>query len=196
MGGVVAYVVVDAVLQLLPPHYSAVHEAESNLAVGRFGWIMGLNFLGRAATTLCMVAAIGGTGPVTGPRRTGMVLLAGAAASSATLAFFPTDIAAGGGIGSGDHTTGGLVHLWVAGAGFAAALSAVLVLTPWLRTSPGLAPVAPAGVVFASLASAGLLWLGLSGGFALGLLGLAERLCLTGILGWAFVVCKGIRGLR
>ncbi|MBO1268687.1 DUF998 domain-containing protein [Arthrobacter cavernae] len=166
MGGVVVYVLVDVCLQLLPPHYSAIHEAESNLAVGTFGWVMNLNFLGRAATTLCMVAAIGRTDRPSSLRRIGMMLFTIAAACSATLAFFATDVATG--IGSRGPTASGLVHLWVAGLGFLAALSAVIVLTVWLRSSPGLTGAVPAAMVFAGMAAAGLLWLGLDGGLGLG----------------------------
>ncbi|WP_081710291.1 DUF998 domain-containing protein [Arthrobacter sp. 35W] len=193
MVGVLVYIAVDVVLRFLPPHYSVIHEAESNLAVGPFGWIMALNFLGRAATTLFLVAAIGRSGPATRLRQTGMVLLAAGAASSAVLPFFPTDVGPGSEMGSGSHTSTGLIHLWIAGLGFLAALAAVIVLTMWLRRSPPMARAVPGALFFAALASLGLLWLGISGGFMVGLLGLAERLCLAGILGWAFVVGLAIR---
>jgi hypothetical protein len=76
MAGVVIYAVVDIVLHLLPPHYNPISDAESNLAVGPFGWIMNLNFLGRAAMTFCLIAAVSRTGPATELRRTGSWLLA------------------------------------------------------------------------------------------------------------------------
>jgi hypothetical protein len=200
-GGVVVYVLVDVGLQLLPPHYSALHEAESNLAVGRFGWIMNLNFLGRAVTTCCMVAAIRRMGPPSRLRRTGMGLFGVAAASSAALAFLPTDIAAAAGASAAGgslaaaRTGVGLVHAWTAGLGFTAALAAVAVLTPWLAGRPGLEKTRRPALAFGAVAGAGLVWLGLSSAYGIGLLGLAERLCLSGILGWAFVVCTGIRRL-
>ncbi len=63
MIGVVVYAVVVGVLQLLPPHYDPILEAESNLAVGPFGWIMNLNFLGRTVTTVFALLAISRVGP-------------------------------------------------------------------------------------------------------------------------------------
>jgi hypothetical protein len=191
---VVVYVLVDVGLQLLPPHYSVLHEAESNLAVGRFGWIMNLNFLGRAVTTCCMVAAIRRMGPPSRLRWAGTGLFGVAAASSAALAFFPTDIGADAGA-SGARTAVGLVHVWTAGLGFLAALGAVAVLTPWVAGHPGLERTRRPAFAFGALAGAGLLWLGLSSAYGTGLLGLSERICLFGILGWAFAVCTGIRRL-
>lgn len=196
MVGVVVYVLVDVVLQLLPPHYSAIRDTESDLAVGPFGWIMSVNFLGRAALTLCAMIAIGRTAPATRPRRAGMALLAVAGACSGVLAFFPTDVGAEGGAGLRAVTPTGIVHLGVAALGFITALAAFTVLTGWLRTSTGLARAFPAGTVLVAVATVGLVSLGLAAGRAPNLLGLAERVCLAGILGWAFVVCGAIRRLR
>lgn len=194
MVGVVAYALVDIVLQLLPPHYSPIGEAESNLAVGPFGWIMNLNFLARAALTLCAIVAIVGTGPATRLRATGTALMAIAGACSGALAFFPTDV--GGAAGLQAETVHGTVHLGVAALGFLTALAAFMVLTLWMRRRPELTGSYPAALVFVFVAAGGLLCLGVAGGGASNLLGLAERICLLGILGWVFAVCSGIRRLR
>ncbi|MGO4691473.1 DUF998 domain-containing protein [Glaciibacter sp. 2TAF33] len=205
MVGVIAYVAVDVVLQFLLPHYSAVRDAESNLAVGPFGWIMNLNFLGRAATTACAILAIRRVGRSARRRTVGVSLLAAGGAASALLAFFPTDVAPAGGAGEDGvpvitHTSVGIVHLTVATVGFVAALAAVLVLTSWvLAVCPGRAPhgraTRRAAIGFAALATVGLVALGLSFTVTPWILGLAERICLVGILGWTFVVCAGIRHL-
>ncbi|MFF5793347.1 DUF998 domain-containing protein [Paeniglutamicibacter sp. NPDC012692] len=192
MAGVAIYVLVDVVLQFLPPYYSVISDAESNLAVGPFGWIMNLNFLGRALTTLCAIAAINRVGPDTGPRRTGAVLMAAGGLCSAILAFFPTDVADAGILAA---TTVGIVHLYVAGLGFMAALTGMLVLTRWTRSSPELAKAHPAAFTLAAIAAAGLASLGLAAAIGPDLLGLAERVCLAGVLGWVLVVCAAIRRL-
>lgn len=44
---IILYAVLDVIAQSLPPHYSPISQAESDLAVGRFGFIMTLNFLNR-----------------------------------------------------------------------------------------------------------------------------------------------------
>jgi hypothetical membrane protein len=196
MAGVVAYVVVDVILQSLPPHYSAIREAESNLAVGPYGWIMNLNFLGRAATTVCAVLAIRRVGRASRLRRTGLALLAVGGIASAILAFFPTDIrTAEPGSQGTDYTSAGTVHLVVATVGFVAALAGVIVLTAWVVRSPQLTRIRSVAIGCAGLAAVGLLVLGLSVTVTPGILGLAERICLAGILGWTFVACAGIRRL-
>ncbi|WP_160141018.1 DUF998 domain-containing protein [Cryobacterium shii] len=192
MLGVAAYVLVDVVLQLLPPHYSPIRDAESNLAVGPYGWLMNLNFLGRAVTTGAAVLAIGSVGPASRTRRTGLLLLLMGGACSAILAALPTDVPAPGDLVVRTHTPTGLAHLGVAGSGFLAALAAVTVLTVWMRGSDVHRAV-PAAVSLAALAAAGLLALGVTTAFVPELLGLAERLCLAGILGWTYLVSAAIR---
>ena len=192
MVGVVVYVLVDVALQLLPPHYSPIRDAESNLAVGPFGWIMNLNFLGRAATTVAAVLALGAVGPASRPRRVGLILLLAGGACSAALAFLPTDVPAPGQTQVATYTPVGIAHLGVAGVGFVAALAAVTVLTVWLRHGE-LSRACPAAVGLTGVAAVGLLALGLATVIAPDVLGLAERICLAGILGWTFTVCAFLR---
>ena len=194
MVGVVLYVLIDVVLQFLPPHYSAISDAESNLAVGPFGWIMSINFFGRAILSTCAIIAIALTGGSTTTKRAGMMLFGVAGVCSGALAFFPTDIHTGGGIST--TTTSGAIHVTLATSGFLSAFAAFLVLTRWIRWTPELASTHRAAAVFVWVAAAGLASLALTIVWFNGLLGLAERVCLAGILGWAFVVSRGIRALR
>lgn len=187
--GVAGYVLVDVTLQFMPPHYSVISDAESNLAVGPFGWIMNLNFLGRTVTTCCAVAAINRVGCSSSLRRTGTVLMSVGGLCSAVLAFFPTDV------GPGPATTVGTVHLVVAGSGFLAALAGILALTRWMRLNTELAKAFPAALTLSAIAAFGLASLGLTTALKPNLLGLAERVCLAGVLGWAMAVCTAIRGL-
>lgn len=193
MVGVAVYVLVDVVLQFLPPHYSVVSDAESNLAVGPFGWIMNLNFLGRAVTTMCAIAAMNRVGRVSRLRRTGTLFLGIGGLCSAVLAFFPTDVGVESGLSPA--TVAGTVHLYVAGTGFLAALVGIWVLTKWMRSGPGFRSAYPTIVFFAALATAGFASLGLTAVSGQNLLGLAERVCLAGVLGWVLVVCNAIRRL-
>jgi len=57
-GLIVLYIVLDAIAQVLPPHYSPVSQAESLLAVGPYGYIMTINFLNRGVFSLLFVYAI------------------------------------------------------------------------------------------------------------------------------------------
>ena len=55
---IILYVVLDAVAQVLPPHYSPLSQAESLLAVGPYGYIMTVNFLNRGVFSLLFVGAL------------------------------------------------------------------------------------------------------------------------------------------
>lgn len=52
------YIVLDAIAQALPPHYSPISQAESLLAVGPYGYIMTINFLNRGVFSLLFVYAL------------------------------------------------------------------------------------------------------------------------------------------
>lgn len=192
MVGVLIYVAVDVVLQLLPPYYDPIHDAESNLAVGPFGWIMNLNFLGRALTTVCAVGALRLFGQPSAVRSAGLILLGAGGVASALLAFLATDVEVVAGSSLESYTLTGTLHLLVAGAGFIAAFLAVIVLTLWLRRTRVMGNTLPAEV-FAAITAVGAVWLAVTSTGAPETLGLAERVCLLGILGWTFVVCAGIR---
>ncbi|ASD24038.1 hypothetical protein B7495_11315 [Cryobacterium sp. LW097] len=185
--GAVLYVLVDVVLQLLPPHYSVISEAESNLAVGPYGWIMNLNFLARGVVTVCAVAALSAFGPRSRLRQTGLALMLFAGVCSAALAFLPTDIPPADAPGLAPTTALGAAHLIVAAAGFVAALVAFALLTGWLRGSE-LPRAYPAAAWLTGVAAVGLVSLGVTATIAPGLLGLAERVCLAGVLGWVIAV--------
>jgi hypothetical membrane protein len=193
---VVAYVVVDVVLQLLPPHYSPIADAESNLAVGPFGWAMNLNFLGRAAMTFCVLVVVSSIRPPSTMRSIGSLLLGLAGLCSAALVFFPTDVNGPGEFGIAPTTTLGTIHVAFATAGFLLALCAMVLLTVWMRRAPEMLGVRRAATVMLGLAVVGLVSLAVSVAVVPTVLGLAERICLAGILGWALVVCLGGRTRR
>jgi hypothetical membrane protein len=193
LAGAVLYVLVDIVLQLLPPHYSVIAEAESNLAVGPYGWVMNLNFLARGVVTVSAVAALARFAPRSRLQQTGLALMLLAGAASAALAFLPTDIPAEGAPGLEPTTPLGTAHLVVAATGFVAALTAFLLLTAWLRTSEDLRAAFPAAAVLTGVALAGLVWLAIAASFLPGVIGLAERVCLAGVLGWVIAVSAVVR---
>ena len=186
---VLLYALIDIVLQALPPHYSVVSDAESDLAVGPFGWAMNLNFLARAAMSGCLVVAVALTAPASPRRIAGAVLLALAGLCSAALVFFPTDVNRAGEFGMTPRTTLGLVHVVFATSGFLAVLAAMALITSWIGR-----PRLVTGIF--AVALVGLVLLGVSLALLPQVVGLAERLCLLGILGWAFAVCLELRRPR
>ncbi len=54
---IILYIVLDAIAQSLPPHYSPISQAESLLAVGPYGYIMTVNFLNRGVFSLLFLYA-------------------------------------------------------------------------------------------------------------------------------------------
>ena len=188
MALVLLYVLIDVVLQFLPPHYSVVSDAESTLAVGPFGGVMNLNFLARAVMSGCVVVAVALTTPASRLRTAGSVLLALAGLCSGALVFFPADVNSPGEFGMTPRTTVGLVHVVFATSGFLAVLLAMALLTRWIGR-----PRAVQSFFVVALVGLGLLAASLAV-FAQ-VVGLTERLCLVGILGWTFALCWRLRRL-
>jgi len=53
--GIILYAVLDVVAQILPPHYNPISQAESDLAVGKFGLIMTINFVNSGVLSLVFI---------------------------------------------------------------------------------------------------------------------------------------------
>ena len=113
---IILYAVLDVIAQSLPPHYSPISQAESNLAVGEFGFLMTLNFLNRGVLSLMFILAFLRTLDVTGVARfhfrTGTYLLSAWAIGAILLAIFPTDVPAT------PVSWHGAIHLVVAAVAF------------------------------------------------------------------------------
>lgn len=186
---VLLYVLVDVALQLLPPHYSVVTDAESDLAVGPLGAVMRANFLARGAMSGCLVAVILLSWPITRARIVGGVLIAFAGFCSAALVFFATDVNRPGEFGMSPRTVVGTVHVVFATAGFLAVLAGMIVVTVSLRRQFALAMT-----LALALAIVGLVSLAASLLVVPQIVGITERLCLIGILAWAFAVALRARG--
>ena len=179
--GVVLYAAIDVVLQFLPPYYSPIRDAESDLAVGPFGWVQTINYLGRGVTCAFAIVAIA-SGTRTGRRRTvGLLFFGVTGLCGALVAFFPTDVVAGGQA----VTVHGHVHVVAATVGFTCALAAFWILRHLVKTrlTDAFLLIATVGLVFLAVTVVGVP----------ALFGLAERISLVGILGWIFVTCLRIR---
>jgi len=96
--GIVLYVVLDIIAQLLPPHYSPISQAESDLAVGKFGFIMTINFLNRGVLSFLFIFGFIQTlhfaGAVRRQFQASIYLLSAWAVGAILLAVFPTDVPA------------------------------------------------------------------------------------------------------
>lgn len=90
--GIVLYIVLNIIAQLLPPHYSVISQAESLLAVGPYGYIMAVDFVIRGLFSLSFI--IGFIITVNSKKsryRIGLILLGIWSIGAFILAFNPAD---------------------------------------------------------------------------------------------------------
>lgn len=116
------YVVLDAVAQTLPPHYSPITQAESDLAVGPYGYIMAANFVNRGILSLVFLYALRGAVRRSEYRR-GAALFGIWGVGALVLAAFPTDVPAT------PVSSHGAIHFFVAIIAFVAGAFGALSLS-------------------------------------------------------------------
>ncbi len=188
--GVVLYAVLDVVAQLLPPHYSPISQAESDLAVGPYGFVMTINFVNRGLLSLLFLAALARTVRSSGGRwtelRGGAVLVGIWGFGALLLAAFPTDVPAT------PVSWHGAIHLVVALIAFLAGAFGIFLLAVRFDRVPALArtrafalPLAALSILLC-LIDLGLPFVAphLSGRIG----GLTERLFLGSVLLWILLV--------
>jgi len=187
------YVVLDVVAQLLPPHYSPVTQAESDLAVGPFGYVMTVNFVVRGILSLSFL--VGLVGATTLGRRSplGVGLLGAWGLGAFVLAASPTDV--------GTATTlHGMIHLVTAALAFVAAAVGEVILSIRSGEEPRLAGIRTPALllsVLAVLALLVLLYLQQRPRLLDEAFGLVERVFLGLVLLWiAFVSVALLRSGR
>jgi sensor histidine kinase YesM len=187
--GIILYVVLDMAVQLLPPHYSPISQAESDLAVGKFGFIMTINFLIRGVLSLLFIYAFLKTldyAKVARPQfRTGTYLLGAWAVGAILLAIFPTDVPAT------PVSWHGAIHLIVAIIAFIGGAFGTLAISHKLSQNgkfPGLKRIAlPLSIIVVVLLVVDLgLFFFVHLNSRIG--GLTERLFLGSVLLWIAVV--------
>jgi hypothetical protein len=105
IAGIILYVVLDAIIQALPPHDSPITQAESDLGVGPYGWLMSLNFVVRGLVALAVVAGIQHTWTRSRSKWLGQWLLLLCALGDVQLALFATDVPPSRGTIHGDITS-------------------------------------------------------------------------------------------
>lgn len=177
--GVGLYVILDVVAQLQPPHYSFLHQPESDLGVGPHSLIMNINFIVRGLTALALAARLLGQ-PLRRRQRAGVLLIGTWGVCSALLSVFHTDITTGP-LASDNTTPQGNVHLALAFAGFLAASIGTVLLGPTIfsRTTH----VRP--LVYAPLA---MFVVFVAAAATTDLFGLFERVFIAAVLLWTAVV--------
>jgi hypothetical membrane protein len=128
IAGVVVYVAIDVALVFLRPHFSVLHNAESDYgSKGPYAWLMDVNFLLRGALSLAGVLALARFQRGAAVPRVGLALLTTWAVASGLLAFFPDDP-----VGTTTHGSA-RVHVALAGVAFVAVVLGTRLTTRALR---------------------------------------------------------------
>ncbi len=186
--GIVLYAVLDVVAQLLPPHYSPISQAESDLAVGPYGFVMTLNFVIRGLLSLLFLYALSRTlaseGGTWRNHTAGFALLGIWGVGALLLAIFPTDVP------PTPVSWHGAIHLVVALIAFVGGAFGVYLLARGFDRSPQLRPARGWAGALGAL-SLVLLVVDLAGSVVHRLSrigGLTERLFLGSVLLWLLLV--------
>jgi hypothetical membrane protein len=190
IAGIVLYVAVDVALVFLRPHFSVLHNAESDYgSKGPYAWLMDANFVLRCLLSLAVVhaLALGGGSP---RLRLGLVCLATWSFASALLAFFPDDP-----VGTRTHGPAE-VHLVLAGIAFVAVVIGTRSATRALRTDPTWRPMIGPLALLSWGALVPIVLLGRAHLRPHSLGGLYEKLFLAMELAWLLVAAMWIAAGR
>jgi hypothetical membrane protein len=185
IAGIVLYVALDVVAQALPPHYNPISQAESDLAVGPYGFVMTINFVVRGLLALALIAGLQRGVASAARSRAGLALVGAWAVGAFLLALFPTDV--------GGHVTAhGAIHLVVATLAFIAGVVGEALIAARLGADPRWAPLRPALLIITVAAAVALLVLFGGNGHAVARLtgpvfGLVERVFIGLVLLWMLV---------
>lgn len=197
---IVLYVILDAIAQSLPPHYSPIRDAESDLAVGPYGYIMTVNFLNRGILSILFIYGLMRTMRSTGISGwtmrgrypSGTLLFGVWAVGAILLAIFPTDVPAT------PISWHGAIHLVVATLAFLGGAFGALRLSLQFGENPRLRGIKSAALAISIIAVvAVIIELGLpfvAPHFASRFGGLTERIFLGAVLLWIAIVSAHMLG--
>ncbi len=174
--GIVVYLVLDIIAQLLPPHYSPITQAESFLAIGPYGYIMTVNFLIRGLLSLSFIIGLIITfNSKKSQYRMGLILLGIWSIGAFILAFFPADL-------TPPATIHGTIHVITALAAFLGGSLGILALSISMRNDvkfKGIINIALPLSIFSVIILAFL---------SLPVFGLVERIFLASVLLWMLII--------
>ena len=183
IAGIALYVLLDVVAQLLPPHYSPISQAESDLAVGPYGYVMAINFVVRGFLTFAFLVGLIGATHLGARARVGVALLAIWGLGALILAVFPTDVGS-------VVTVHGTIHNLTALVAFLGGAFGTLLLSFHFHGEPRLRTLEPVARAIAGLAV--VMFFVTGAGFFVhrlsSIFGLLERIFIGLVLVWMLVV--------
>jgi hypothetical membrane protein len=187
--GIVLAVLLEVIVQLLPPHYSPLSQSQSDLAVGPYGFLMALGFAIEGVLLFVFINGFVRAVPKEAQSRSGLILLGVAAFCKLISAFAQTDLTAR------PHTIHGAIHALAAVISYFCGALGILLLARALRHDPHIRP-SPRFLV--GLASVTLVWTVIVIGTLvvssqIGVWGLLERIATGLYLLWVLIVSLGLR---
>jgi hypothetical protein len=187
VAGVAYFFVALFVEQSLRPAYNPVQATISELAVGRYGFLLTSGFYVLGTSILSMSVGLWQRVRATLASRLGLVLLALSGVSAFIAAVFPTDLT-----GAVMKTTAGEIHAIVAGSGYTLLILAILALTLHFRRERRWRSYHPVSLVLAVFGCLALITVGVTSNTAVA--GLAQRVMAVTLLAW--VVLTALRLFR
>ena len=181
--GIGVYIVLDIVAQLLPPHYSPISQAESDLAVGPYGYVMTINFVVRGVVAFAFLLGLLGATRLGRTAQGSAALVAVWGAGAFVLAVFPADV---GSVATVHGTIHGLTGL----IAFAGGAFGTLLFSRHFTDEPRLRGVASTAWTVGALAVVMyfVTVVALHTQFLGSVLGLVERIFIGLVLLWMLVV--------
>ncbi|HEY6407469.1 MAG TPA: DUF998 domain-containing protein [Ktedonobacteraceae bacterium] len=186
--GIVLAVLLEVIVQLLPPHYSPLSQSQSDLAVGPYGFLMALGFAIEGLLLLVFITGFVRAVPKEAQSRSGLILLGIAAFCKLIIAFAQTDLTAR------PHTIHGAIHALAAVVSYFCGALGLLLLSLALRRG---AQMRPSPRFLIGWASVTLIWtvivIGtLAVATQIGAWGLFERMATALYLLWVLIVTLGL----
>ncbi len=188
MVGIVLSVLLEGIIQLLPPHYNPLSQSESDLAVGPYGWLMALNFVMRGLLYLMFLAALMRAIPKEALSRSGLILVGVSAIGKFVIACAATDLT------ERPETIHGTIHAIAALVSFFCGAYGALLLSRSVRHVPN---VYPSQRFLVGLATVTLAWsviviLTVFVSTQIGVWGLFERILTALFFLWIFLISLGL----
>ncbi|BCL80963.1 DUF998 domain-containing protein [Ktedonobacteria bacterium brp13] len=188
MGAIVLSILLEVIVQLLPPHYNAISQAESDLAIGPYGFLMDINFALRGVLYLIFLVAFMKAIPKEGQSRSGLILLGISAIGKLIIAFAVTDLT------PRPETIHGIIHTLAALVSFFCGGLGILLLSRALRHVPNvrLSPRFLVGLAIVTLIWSIIVIVTVVVSSKIGVWGLLERIYTLLFSLWIFIVSLGL----
>ena len=135
--GIALYSVLDVVAQLLPPHYSPIKQAESDLGVGPYGWVMDVNFVVRGILSLAFAYGLFRAWPKTSEApKVSLTLIGAWGIGALILAFNPVDVSGPATLHGTIHVVTGLLAFLFVAVGVLGVAYSMPDVVPWKSVRP------------------------------------------------------------